>query len=233
MQVVVNLGDIPLAKRSRFLGLFIKPVLDALVEINRFYLRTHHVPELYRARVRYRPEPDDGTPEEFAAIPKILSRGWGDCDDLAPWRVAELPHPGAGTRFMLVGPPSRASRACTTSPSGPKAWFGVSSAQNHAGQGAGRQNAARRKVAAWTSSRVLLAERGTTTLRACSEISGPRLTAPRNARLPRKLRSPFGPVSLSTAGPNSQPATSGFLQAGLRRRTATNVRSARDARPRP
>ena len=52
MRVVVNIGDIPLAKRSRFLGLFIKPVLDALVEINRYYLRTHHVPELYQARVR-------------------------------------------------------------------------------------------------------------------------------------------------------------------------------------
>jgi hypothetical protein len=34
VQVVVNLGDFPLTKRSRFLGLFIKPVLDALVEIN-------------------------------------------------------------------------------------------------------------------------------------------------------------------------------------------------------
>ena len=24
----------------------------------------------------------------------VLSRGWGDCDDLAPWRVAELQEAG-------------------------------------------------------------------------------------------------------------------------------------------
>jgi hypothetical protein len=102
VRVIVNLGEFSLTKRSRFLGLFIKPVLEALVEINRLYLRTHHVPELYRARVRYRPEPDDGTPEEFAAIPKILSRGWGDCDDLAPWRVAELQEAGEPARIRIT-----------------------------------------------------------------------------------------------------------------------------------
>jgi hypothetical protein len=30
-------------KRSRFLGLFIKPLLDALVVVNRLFLRAHHV----------------------------------------------------------------------------------------------------------------------------------------------------------------------------------------------
>jgi len=39
MEVLVNLGDVPLLKRSRFLGLFIKPLLDALVVVNRFFLR--------------------------------------------------------------------------------------------------------------------------------------------------------------------------------------------------
>jgi hypothetical protein len=102
VQVVVNLGEFPLTKRSRFLGLFIKPVLEALVEINRLYLRTHHAPPLYHSHVRYQPEPEDGMPEEFAAIPKILSRGWGDCDDLAPWRVAELQEAGEAARIRIT-----------------------------------------------------------------------------------------------------------------------------------
>jgi hypothetical protein len=31
-----------------------------------------------------------GRVEEFASIPAILSRGWADCDDLAPYRAAEM-----------------------------------------------------------------------------------------------------------------------------------------------
>jgi hypothetical protein len=102
MRILVNLGEIPLAKRSRFMGLFIKPLLEALVEIDRLYLRTHRVPPLYRSGVRYRHEPDDGTPEEFAAIPQVLRRGWGDCDDLAPWRVAELREAGEAARIRIT-----------------------------------------------------------------------------------------------------------------------------------
>jgi|SRR6478736_3839672 len=78
MDVLVSLGEVPLLKRSRFLGTFIKPLLDALVVVNRLYLRAHHVPPLYESGVRYMQEPPDGKPEEFAAIPVVLSRGWGD-----------------------------------------------------------------------------------------------------------------------------------------------------------
>ena len=39
MEVLVSLGEVPLLKRSRFLGIFIKPLLDALVVVNRLYLR--------------------------------------------------------------------------------------------------------------------------------------------------------------------------------------------------
>src|SRR6478609_5288489 len=78
MDVLVSLGEVPLLKRSRFLGTFIKPLLDALVVVNRLYLRAHHVPPLYESGVRYMQEPPAGKPEEFAAIPVVLSRGWGD-----------------------------------------------------------------------------------------------------------------------------------------------------------
>jgi hypothetical protein len=102
MEVLVSLGEVPLLKRSRFLGTFIKPLLDALVVVNRLYLRTHHVPALYHAGVRYMQEPADGKPEEFAAIPLVLSRGWGDCDDLGPWRVAELQEAGEKAKIRVT-----------------------------------------------------------------------------------------------------------------------------------
>ena len=97
----MNIGDMPLLKRSRFLGLFIKPLLDALVEVNRLYLRTHYVPPVYKSGVRYKQEPEDGKPEEFAAIPMVLVRGWGDCDDLVSWRIAELRNAGENAKVRL------------------------------------------------------------------------------------------------------------------------------------
>jgi hypothetical protein len=102
MDVLVSLGEVPLLKRSRFLGVFIKPLLDALVTVNRLYLRAHHVPPLYQSGVRYMQEPADGRPEEFAAIPVVLSRGWGDCDDLAPYRVAELQEAGEKAKIRIT-----------------------------------------------------------------------------------------------------------------------------------
>lgn len=101
MEILVNLGEVPLMKRSRFMGLFVKPILDAAVVINRLYLRSHHVPPLYESGVRYQLEPEDGRPEEFALVPKILERGWGDCDDLAPWRVAELQEAGESAKIRI------------------------------------------------------------------------------------------------------------------------------------
>jgi len=88
MRFEVNLGEYTSLRGSRFLGTVIKPHLDALVMVNLVFLRTHTVPPLYRSGVIYRPEPPGQ--EEFASIPAVLARGWGDCDDIGPWRVAEL-----------------------------------------------------------------------------------------------------------------------------------------------
>lgn len=78
MKVLINLSENPSLKRSRNLGLAIKPFLEGLVTANLLYLATHHVPLLYKSGVRYQEEPP-GTVEEFAGIPVILGRGWGDC----------------------------------------------------------------------------------------------------------------------------------------------------------
>lgn len=80
---------------SKVLGLVIRPLLEAQVMNNMLYLRLHkNVAPLYSSGVRYENEPNysfDGEPlEEFALIPFVIERGCGDCDDLAPWRCAEL-----------------------------------------------------------------------------------------------------------------------------------------------
>lgn len=54
--------------------------------------RGRPIPPLYRSRVQFQPEP--GPHEEFADVITVLRRGWGDCDDLVAWRVAELQEAG-------------------------------------------------------------------------------------------------------------------------------------------
>lgn len=73
-------------------GLSIGYLLERLYVWNLAWLmaRRGRVPPLYRSGVRYRREPWQGILEEFASIPVVLARGWGDCDDLACWRAAEL-----------------------------------------------------------------------------------------------------------------------------------------------
>lgn len=112
MKVLVNLtGDTTnWLVGSRNLALVIKHVLEMNVELNQEYLRLHKVPPLYRAGVRYMEEPLNilklgGSPaervEDFALIPAIIERGWGDCDDLAPWRCAELRKHGEHAKIRI------------------------------------------------------------------------------------------------------------------------------------
>jgi hypothetical protein len=80
----------------------IKPLLVANVIINRFYLRANpHTPPLYAAGVRYQNEDPTKGYEDFAIIPAIMKRGWGDCDDLCPWRVAELQEQGENAKIRI------------------------------------------------------------------------------------------------------------------------------------
>lgn len=95
MRIVIDLGKGGLEtgwlRHSRMLGSAIKPILEANVLVNQQYLRMHpQTPLLYQSGVRYQNEPAGQGYEDFALIPAILERGWGDCDDLAPYRVAEL-----------------------------------------------------------------------------------------------------------------------------------------------
>lgn len=62
-------------------------MLEALCKINEGHLADRPYPPLYQAGVHY--ERENGT-EEWLDIPTIIEAGWGDCEDLACWRVAEL-----------------------------------------------------------------------------------------------------------------------------------------------
>jgi hypothetical protein len=61
---------------------------EALAVINLAHLKqAPNTPFLYESGVVYRPERDG---EELLDIPALMVQGWGDCEDLAAWRVAEL-----------------------------------------------------------------------------------------------------------------------------------------------
>ena len=65
--------------------------LRGVVAVNRIYMWMFRLPRLYEAGIQFRPEPWQRRGlEEFADCLTVLRRGWGDCDDLAPFLCAEL-----------------------------------------------------------------------------------------------------------------------------------------------
>ena len=73
---------------------------------------------LSRNAVKWRPEPPG---DEHFDLPKtVIGRGWGDCDDLAPWHAASLRASGEDPEAIAV-----------VRPSGPNRWHAV--VQRHDG----------------------------------------------------------------------------------------------------
>ena len=67
----------------------LRALLHALFTIDRLWLRSNpKTPRLYSSGVFYRAEPIGE--ERWRDIPSVLREGWGDCEDLACWRAAEL-----------------------------------------------------------------------------------------------------------------------------------------------
>lgn len=68
-------------------------LLEGLTRANQLYLDEHpNTPPLYASGVRYQPEPYGE--EDWDGIQIVIQRGWGDCEDLACWRSAELRRAG-------------------------------------------------------------------------------------------------------------------------------------------
>lgn len=67
-----------------------RPILEGLTALNERILAELRpdIPPLYAAGVRYQAEPP--TKEDWDTADVVHGRGWGDCEDLAAWRAAEL-----------------------------------------------------------------------------------------------------------------------------------------------
>lgn len=103
MQILLNLS-VPGSrwlKPSKILALCIRQALEATILANRLYLRLHRVTPLYESGIRYEEEPANQGYEDFATVPVILKRGWGDCDDVVAWRIAELRNSGESAKVRL------------------------------------------------------------------------------------------------------------------------------------
>jgi len=94
------------------------PVLDAALEsvtrLNEQLLADGH-PTFDRAVIRgvkWRPEPPGA--EHFDHLATVNRRGWGDCDDLAPYHAASLRHTGEDEGATAI-----------VKRSGPKSWHAV------------------------------------------------------------------------------------------------------------
>lgn len=95
------------------------PVLDAALEsvtrLNESMMARHEIPsfaEALKRGIRWKPEPPGA--EHFDHAKVILGRGWGDCDDLAPYHAATLRHSGEDPGATAI-----------VQRSGPKRWHAV------------------------------------------------------------------------------------------------------------
>ena len=86
----------------------VNAALEAVTRIDEQLLAAGQVPPFdpHNPQVRWRPEPYGEEHFDNAGI--VLGRGWGDCDDLAPWRAASLrasgEDPGATAIVLPSGP---------------------------------------------------------------------------------------------------------------------------------
>lgn len=122
----------------------LQSALETATRANEAILRAEKkVPSIARAikdGVRWRPELP-GTGESLDLAPVVLSRGWGDCDDLAPWLAAELRATGRDPGARAVAHRSGKGRwhAVVRTSSGeildPSLWAGMRSGR-HALEGA-------------------------------------------------------------------------------------------------
>lgn len=100
MRIITSIA--PQIREPEALATVARYFLNGVVEANRLLIRAGLIPTLYTSGVRYRPEPWGQGIEEFADALTVMKRGWGDCDDLGPWRVAELREAGDAAAHVKI-----------------------------------------------------------------------------------------------------------------------------------
>jgi len=82
--------------------------LEGLVRLNQAEIRQakasgRPIPPLYRAGVHWQPDraPGGKPAETWDSIEIVRARGYGDCEDLASWRAAELRENGIAARAIV------------------------------------------------------------------------------------------------------------------------------------
>lgn len=81
-----------------------------------YLLRNRRTPKLYESGVRYQRE--QGGKEVWLTIPQVLRAGFGDCEDLAAWRTAELIVGGVPAKAEVIRTGPRVFHAVVRLPDG-------------------------------------------------------------------------------------------------------------------
>lgn len=81
----IETGDL----NHREIAMVARELMRAVLLQNCFLL-SRGLPALYASKVLYQKEPWAPGYERFDNCKVVLARGWGDCDDLAPYRAADL-----------------------------------------------------------------------------------------------------------------------------------------------
>ncbi len=66
--------------------------MEGLTALNYVVLGRRRLPPIYKSGVRYEPEPTGS--EHWLRADQVFADGFGDCEDLACWRAAEVRRKG-------------------------------------------------------------------------------------------------------------------------------------------
>ena len=94
MRIITNIDSSALRKNPAAIASVARGFLQGLITYDRLLLRMGAVPKLGDSSVIFKREPWAGRWDEFADALTCMKRGWGDCEDLVAWRVAELQEAG-------------------------------------------------------------------------------------------------------------------------------------------
>jgi hypothetical protein len=82
----------------------INAALEAVTRVDHAMIEAGEAPAFHPRHARWRPE--NFGEEHFDHAGIVVQRGWGDCDDLAPWRAASLRASGEDPGAVAIAVPS-------------------------------------------------------------------------------------------------------------------------------